>query len=53
MSGGTTEIVLVNKEKCGKYEFEIIGGTKDVSFGQLIDRTRCKTFLIISHVVNT
>ena len=42
MSGGTTEIVLVNKGKCGKYEFEIIGGTKDVSFGQLIDRLGVK-----------
>ncbi|MCI6736805.1 MAG: O-sialoglycoprotein endopeptidase, partial [Intestinibacter sp.] len=29
MSGGTTEIVLVNKNESEKYEFEIIGGTKD------------------------
>lgn len=40
MSGGTTEIVLVKKTE--KYEFEIIGGTKDVSFGQLIDRLGVK-----------
>lgn len=38
MSGGTTEIVLVSKNELNKYEFKIIGGTKDISFGQLIDR---------------
>lgn len=37
MSGGTLEIVLSNKNHTG-YDLEIIGGTKDVSFGQLIDR---------------
>ncbi|MGL5692770.1 MAG: O-sialoglycoprotein endopeptidase, partial [Peptostreptococcaceae bacterium] len=37
MSGGTTEILLVNKNKF-KYEFDIVGGSKDISFGQLIDR---------------
>lgn len=42
MSGGTTEIILVNKNELNKYEFEIIGGTKDVSFGQLIDRLGVK-----------
>lgn len=39
MSGGTTEILLCrfNKEKNG-YDIDIVGGTKDISFGQLIDR---------------
>ena len=37
MSGGTTEILLVNKIK-DNYNIEIVGGTKDISFGQLIDR---------------
>ncbi len=37
MSGGTTEILLVTKNK---FDFKVdkIGGTNDVSFGQLIDR---------------
>ncbi|MGL5313510.1 MAG: O-sialoglycoprotein endopeptidase [Peptostreptococcaceae bacterium] len=41
MSGGTTEILLVQKnEDCSesKFKIEIVGGTKDISFGQLIDR---------------
>ena len=42
MSGGTMEIVLVNRDDDLKYDFEIIGGTKDVSFGQLIDRLGVK-----------
>lgn len=42
MSGGTMEIVLVNRDNNFKYNFEIIGGTKDVSFGQLIDRLGVK-----------
>lgn len=56
MSGGTTEILLVstnnnligisNKENNpnnkSKYNIEIVGGTKDISFGQLIDRTGVK-----------
>ena len=37
MSGGTTEILLVNKDKLA-YKIDIIGGSKDISFGQLIDR---------------
>ncbi|MCR8745250.1 O-sialoglycoprotein endopeptidase [Romboutsia lituseburensis] len=39
MSGGTTEILLCrfNREKNG-YDIDIVGGTKDISFGQLIDR---------------
>ncbi len=37
MSGGTTEILLVNKKLDG-YNIEIVGGSLDVSFGQLVDR---------------
>jgi N6-L-threonylcarbamoyladenine synthase len=33
ISGGTTEILLIDENKV-----QIVGGTKDVSFGQLIDR---------------
>lgn len=41
MSGGTMEILLT--EKCNKgYKTEIVGGTKDISFGQLIDRVGVK-----------
>lgn len=41
MSGGTLEIVLASKNQYG-YDLEIVGGTKDVSFGQLIDRLGVK-----------
>ncbi|WP_455538143.1 Kae1-like domain-containing protein [Terrisporobacter sp.] len=37
MSGGTTEILLVEKKEL-MYDIKIIGGSLDVSFGQLIDR---------------
>jgi len=37
MSGGTTEILKVNKNRYN-YNIDIIGGSKDISFGQLIDR---------------
>lgn len=37
MSGGTTEILLVEK-KDTNYKIEIVGGSLDVSFGQLVDR---------------
>ena len=37
MSGGTTEILLVNKEGSG-YKMDIVGKSNDISFGQLIDR---------------
>ena len=37
MSGGTTEILLVNKEK-SEYKIDIVSGSNDISFGQLIDR---------------
>lgn len=33
LSGGTLELIYINKE-----EYKIIGGTKDISYGQLIDR---------------
>lgn len=41
MSGGTMEILLTEKIKKG-YETKIVGGTKDISFGQLIDRVGVK-----------
>ena len=37
LSGGTTEYLLCSMDDNG-YETEIIGGTKDISIGQLIDR---------------
>lgn len=37
ISGGTTEFLHVNKLSKG-YEAEIIGGTRDITLGQLIDR---------------
>ena len=45
MSGGTTEILLVEKNKEDKdlkCNISIVGGSKDISFGQLIDRTGVK-----------
>ena len=41
ISGGTTEILLVKSYDFG-YEIKIIGGTKDISIGQLIDRIGVK-----------
>lgn len=41
MSGGTTEIILISKNNTN-YNLEIIGGTKDISVGQLIDRIGVK-----------
>ena len=38
LSGGTTEAVLCEAQGDGR-SYTIIGGTKDISFGQLIDRT--------------
>lgn len=38
LSGGTTEALLCSRCKDGGFEIEIIGGTGDISFGQLIDR---------------
>ena len=37
MSGGTTEILLIEKNDTN-YNIEIVGGSLDVSFGQLVDR---------------
>ena len=37
ISGGTTEIILVEKVN-DQYKLSIVGGSLDVSFGQLIDR---------------
>lgn len=53
MSGGTTEVLLISKndkvsdnkdEKNVKnrYNIDIVGGSKDISFGQLIDRIGVK-----------
>ena len=43
MSGGTTEILLLNRKKNSlEYNIEIVGGSKDISFGQFIDRTGVK-----------
>ncbi len=43
MSGGTTEILLLNRNKNSiEYNIRIVGGTKDISFGQLIDRIGVK-----------
>lgn len=41
MSGGTTEILLVNRKLYG-YDIEIVGATKDISTGQLVDRVGVK-----------
>lgn len=39
LSGGTTEVLKCSKnEETGGYVAEIVGGTKDISLGQLIDR---------------
>lgn len=37
ISGGTTEFITAKKSEKG-FETEILGGTKDITFGQLIDR---------------
>jgi len=37
ISGGTSEVLSVEVHDCG-YNIEVIGGSKDISFGQLIDR---------------
>ncbi|WP_438651389.1 Kae1-like domain-containing protein [Romboutsia sp.] len=45
MSGGTTEILLVEKNKeelNSNYKIQIVGGSKDISFGQVIDRAGVK-----------
>lgn len=40
ISGGTTEILKVEND--GKLKIEIVGGTKDISIGQLVDRAGVK-----------
>ncbi|MGL4914264.1 MAG: O-sialoglycoprotein endopeptidase [Romboutsia sp.] len=43
MSGGTTEILLCQRNEDNMdYNIEIVGGSKDISFGQLIDRVGIK-----------
>ena len=39
LSGGTTELLLVRSTAAGEIDCEKIGGTTDISAGQLIDRT--------------
>ena len=39
LSGGTTELLLVHTSPAGEIDCEKIGGTTDISAGQLIDRT--------------
>lgn len=41
ISGGTTELLIVEQLQCG-YKTEIIGATSDISAGQLIDRIGTK-----------
>ena len=41
VSGGTTELLLVNPSDDG-FEVELIGGTKDLNAGQVIDRVGVK-----------
>ncbi|MBR6917852.1 MAG: peptidase M22, partial [Clostridia bacterium] len=38
VSGGTTEILLINGFTNSTFDIELIGGTKDLNAGQLIDR---------------
>lgn len=45
ISGGTTELLYV-EDKIENYDIKIIGGTKDISAGQLIDRIGVKLELI-------
>lgn len=42
ISGGTTELLKVHRENGYVFDIEIIGGTKDISCGQLIDRIGVK-----------
>lgn len=38
LSGGTTEVLLVEKARHGGYHIELLGGTTDLHAGQMIDR---------------
>ena len=44
MSGGTTEILLCERDEKSSidYNIDIVGGSRDISFGQLIDRIGVK-----------
>lgn len=42
ISGGTTEILRIDKGIQHIYKIDIVGGTKDISAGQLIDRVGVK-----------
>lgn len=43
MSGGTTEVLLVERNSNSlEYKIDIVGGSKDISFGQLVDRVGVK-----------
>lgn len=42
LSGGTTECLLIREEDRYHYRTEIVGGTKDISLGQLLDRAGVK-----------
>lgn len=42
LSGGTTECLLVKEQDRYHYLTEIVGGTKDISLGQLLDRAGVK-----------
>ncbi len=37
-SGGTSEALLINQKTDGGMEIDIIGGSKDLAFGQVLDR---------------
>ena len=37
LSGGTTEALLATKDDI-HYDLDIVGGTKDISIGKLLDR---------------
>lgn len=38
VSGGTTDVLLVDSKSCGKISAEVIGGSRDLHAGQIIDR---------------
>ncbi|WDV47937.1 hypothetical protein PV797_09640 [Clostridiaceae bacterium M8S5] len=42
ISGGTTELLRVHRTLPYEYSIDIVGGTKDISCGQLVDRTGVK-----------
>lgn len=38
LSGGTTEILVVERNEPGKFKLELLGGTNDLHAGQFVDR---------------